>query len=69
MGRPKKIEASATDYKRGFNAEKYDRLYPYAKKGRKEVYQAAAAKAGMSLNEFVIDALERRAKEVLGEED
>ena len=42
MGRPKKPDSNPTDYKRGFNAENYERLYPWARRGRKAFYTMAA---------------------------
>ena len=45
----KKKYASNTRAKNKWNAENYDRLYPYVKKGKKEIYLAAAQAAGMSL--------------------
>ena len=33
---------AATDAKRKYNSKNYDRIYPYVKKGKKSVYQAAA---------------------------
>ena len=62
MGRPKKPDSNPTDYKRGFNAENYERLYPWAKKGRKAFYNMAAKQAGVSLNEFIITAIEEKMK-------
>ncbi|MFC3802787.1 transcriptional regulator [Cohnella sp. GCM10012308] len=50
--------SAATRAKNKYNAANYDRLYPNVPKGRKAVYEAAAAKAGMSLNEFIIKALD-----------
>jgi uncharacterized protein (DUF1778 family) len=58
---------SATRAKNKYNAQNYDRLYPYVKKGRKAVYEEAAQKAGMTLNEFMITAIEEKAKSVLQE--
>ncbi|TVX93065.1 transcriptional regulator [Paenibacillus agilis] len=50
----------ATRAKNKYNAANYDRLYPYAPKGRKEVYEAAATKAGYSLNEYIIKSIEEK---------
>ena len=50
------------EYMRGFNAENYERLYPWAKKGRKAFYNMAAKQAGVSLNEFIITAIEEKMK-------
>ena len=57
---------SATRAKNKYNAQNYDRLYPYVKKGRKAVYEAAAKRAGITLNEFITMALDEKAKEVIG---
>ena len=62
MGRQKNPNRNPTDYKRGFNAENYERLYPWAKKGRKAFYNMAAKQAGLSLNEFIITAIEEKMK-------
>ena len=58
---------SATRAKNKYNTQNYDRLYPYVKKGRKAVYEEAAQKAGMTLNEFMIIAIEEKAKSILQE--
>ena len=60
MGRPKKTDSNPTDYKRGFNAENYERLYPWARRGRKAFYTMAAKQAGASLNEFISAAIEEK---------
>lgn len=51
---------AATRAKNKYNAQVYDRLYPYVKKGRKTVYETAAEKAGMTLNEFITTAIEEK---------
>lgn len=53
---------SATRAKNKYNAANYDRLYPYAPKGRKAVYEAAAKAAEVSLNDFIITAIEEKIK-------
>ncbi|MFP4976409.1 transcriptional regulator [Paenibacillus sp. CN-4] len=55
-----KTGTAATRAKNKYNAANYDRLYPYVPKGRKAVYEAAAAAAGMSLNDFVVTAIEEK---------
>ena len=40
---------AATDAKRRYYEKTYDRLYPAVKKGKKELYIAAAQAAGKSL--------------------
>lgn len=59
---------AATRAKNKYNAENYDRLYPYVKRGKKERYQRAAEAAGCSLNEFIETAMDRLADEILGKE-
>ena len=51
---------AATRAKNKYNAENYDRLYPYVKKGRKAVYGEAAKAAGMSLNDYITTAIEEK---------
>ncbi len=58
---------AATRAKNKYNTENYDRLYPHIKKGKKENYQAAAKKAGYSLNEFMERAMDELAEKLLGE--
>lgn len=48
----------ATQYKNDFIKEKYDRLNLTFPKGKKEEYQAKAAKAGLSLNALINKLLE-----------
>ncbi|MCG8499969.1 MAG: DUF1778 domain-containing protein [Firmicutes bacterium] len=57
---------AATRAKNKYNAQNYDRLYPYAPKGKKAAYLKAAEAAGMSLNEFMIAAMDEKAERVLG---
>jgi uncharacterized protein (DUF1778 family) len=45
---------------RKFNEKAYDRLYTYVKKGQKEIYEDAAKKAGMTLNEFICAAIDEK---------
>lgn len=56
---------SATNAKRKYNENTYERIYPYIEKGKKEKYRAAADAAGMSLNEWV----ERTLDAALEKED
>lgn len=58
----KKKYASNTRAKNKWNTENYDRLYPYVKKGKKEIYLAAAQAAGMSLNEWMEKTLDAAAE-------
>lgn len=58
----KKKYASNTRAKNKWNTENYDRLYPYVKKGKKEIYLAAAQAAGMSLNEWIEKTLDAAAE-------
>ncbi len=52
---------SATEAKRRYNEKAYDRIYPAIKKGKKEIYIAAAQAAGKSLNEWVETTLDAAA--------
>lgn len=53
---------AATRAKNKYNAENYDRLYPYVPKGRKAVYEAAAKASGVSLNDFITKAIEEKIR-------
>lgn len=59
---------AATRAKYKYNTANYDRLYPYVKRGKKEIYLQAAAAAGCSLNEFIERSLDKSASEILGKE-
>ncbi len=48
-----------TDYKRAFNEQKYDRLFITVPKGKKDEYKAKAESEGKSLNQYIIDCIER----------
>ena len=52
---------AATDAKRRYYEKSYDRIYPAVKKGKMELYIAAATAAGMSLNEWVEKTLDAAA--------
>lgn len=63
----KKKYACNTRAKNKWNAENYDRLYPYVKIGKKAVYQKAVEAGGFeSLNDLIETATDRIAAEVLG---
>jgi len=62
----KEKRQARTDYKRNFNAETYDRLYPYVKKGKKAKYEECAKSLGMSLNEFIETTLDEKVEEIAG---
>lgn len=49
-----------TDYKRKFNEEKYDRIGLYTAPGKKEQYMAIAKESGISLNAYIIQAIEEK---------
>lgn len=53
--------SAATNAKRRYNEKNYDRLYPMVHKGKKALYVAAAASAGMSLNEWIETTLDKAA--------
>lgn len=52
---------AATRAKNKYNAANYDRLYPYVKKGKKEIYLSAAQQQNMSLNEWIETTLDEKA--------
>lgn len=59
---------AATRAKNKYNSANYDRLYPFVKKGKKERYIEAARVGGYnSLNDFLEQALDRQAAEILGD--
>lgn len=62
MEETKRQGTAATRAKNKYNAKAYDRLYPYVAKGKKAIYEAAAKRAGMSLNEFIETALDEKMK-------
>ena len=63
----KKKYACNTRAKNKWNAENYDRLYPYVKIGKKAIYQKAVEAGGFeSLNDLIETATDRIAAEVLG---
>ena len=49
-------------YQNDYNKQKYDRTTIMTPKGKKEQIKAAAAAAGMSMNEFIISAIEEKLK-------
>ncbi|MEB3103102.1 transcriptional regulator [Ferviditalea candida] len=51
---------SATRAKNKYQAKNYDRVQFLVPKGRKDVYKAAAAAVGESLNEYIVKAIEER---------
>lgn len=51
-----------TNYKRKFNEENYDRIGLYLSPEDKERWKLAAKVAGMSLNKYIIQAVEDRIK-------
>ncbi|MFI3254512.1 MAG: antitoxin [Eubacteriales bacterium] len=61
----KKTYESQTRAKAKYNKENYDRLYPFVKKGKKELYQEAAKKGGYeSLNSFIEAAADKLMAEI-----
>ncbi len=58
---------SNTRAKNKWNAENYDRLYPYVRLGKKKIYQQAVEAGGFeSLNDLIESATDERAAAVLG---
>ena len=52
---------AATRAKNKYNGANYDRIALSVPKGDKERYKAAAEARGMSLNQFIIEAIEQQA--------
>lgn len=50
-------KAKATDYKRKFNADNYDRIELTVKKGKKDMLKKHAADRGETLNGFINRAI------------
>lgn len=51
---------NSTDYKRKFNAEKYDRLEITVPKGKKSIIKEFAESKGKSVNGFVNEAVDEK---------
>lgn len=63
----KKKYKSNTRAKNKWNAENYDRLYPYVKLGKKAIYQKAIEASDFeSMNDFIESAADERAAAILG---
>ncbi len=60
-------KAKATDYKRAFNAQNYDRIEITVKKGTKQVLQEAAKDKGESINGYIKNAVQARYEADTGE--
>lgn len=54
---------SATKAKNKYNDANYDRVSLVVPKGKKEEYKAIAESYGMSLNQFIMTAIEAYKKE------
>lgn len=52
------------EYQNKYNSEKYDRLNIMVPKGRREILKIRAKSMGMSLNKYVISAIEQFDPEV-----
>lgn len=56
-----------TRAKNKWNAENYDRLYPYVQIGKKAIYQRAVEAGGLeSLNSLIESATDKAAAQILG---
>lgn len=58
---------NATDYKRAFNAQNYDRIEITVKKGTKQALQEAAKDKGESINGYIKNAVQARYEVDTGE--
>lgn len=56
-------EFNQIKYQNEYNKQKYDRTTIMTPKGKKEQIKAAAKAAGMSMNEFIVSAIEERLRE------
>ncbi len=61
-------KAKATDYKRQFNTDNYDRIELTVRKGAKELLREEARICGESLNEFIKKATRDRYHDESGED-
>ena len=61
-------KAKATDYKRAFNAQNYDRIEITVKKGSKTPLQEVAKDKGESINGYIKSAIQARYKADTGED-
>lgn len=52
------------EYQNKYNSEKYDRLNIMVPKGRREILKIRAKSMGMSLNKYVVSAIEQFDPEV-----
>lgn len=51
---------TSAEVKNRYNAKAYDRIAVVVTKGRKAIIQAAAESAGLSLNAYIVKAIERQ---------
>lgn len=49
--------------KNRYNSKAYDRIVVVVSKGRKDIIQAAAERAGLSLSAYIVKAIERQMSE------
>lgn len=52
-----------------YMSEKIDSISVYVPKGKKDIIKAAAAAAGVSMNKYIIDAIDMRLMSGANEED
>lgn len=52
------------EYQNKYNSEKYDRLNIMVPKGRREILKIRAKSMGMSLNKYIVSAIEQFDPEV-----
>lgn len=52
-----------------YMSEKIDSISVYVPKGKKDIIKAAAAAAGVSMNKYIIDAIDMRLLSGANEED
>lgn len=54
------VKKKESEYKNGYERDKYDRIILLVKKGRKEELKRIAANNGKSLNAFIIGAVNEK---------
>lgn len=61
-------KSKATNYKRAFNEQNYDRIEITVKKGTKQALQEAAKDKGESINGYIKNAVQARYEADTGKE-
>lgn len=54
---------TSAEAKNRYNSKAYDRIVVVVAKGRKDIIKAAAERAGLSLNAYIVKAIDRQMSE------